>query len=84
MIVIESGARTAAVVADLMPTTAHLPDAWIAGLDLYPMDTMSAKAQFAKEAIEKEILVFFPHDPTMAAGYIREKENGKRQVIPQL
>ncbi len=83
MVVIESRGRTAVFVADLMPTMAHLPDAWIAGLDLYPMDTLAAKARFAKEAIEKESLVFFEHDPVVVAGHIRE-ENGIRRVIPAL
>ena len=82
-VVIESRGRTAVFVADLMPTTAHVPNAWIAGLDLYPMDTLSAKAQLVKEAVEKEILVFFEHDPVIAAGYIRE-ENGNRRVVPAL
>jgi methylmalonyl-CoA epimerase len=80
---IESKGRTAAVVADLIPTTAHVPDAWIMGFDLYPMDTLAAKKQFVKDAIEKETLVFFEHDPAVAAGYIRE-ENGKRAVVPAL
>jgi len=79
MILIESGGKTAAFVADLIPTTAHAPDPWIMGYDLYPMDTLAAKKQFVKEALEKEILVFFEHDPVVAAGYIRE-ENGKRRV----
>jgi glyoxylase-like metal-dependent hydrolase (beta-lactamase superfamily II) len=79
MIVIESGGKTAAFVADLIPTTAHAPDPWIMGYDLYPMDTLAAKKQFVKEAVEKEFLVFFEHDPVVAAGYIRE-ENGKRRV----
>jgi len=81
MILIESGGRTAAFAADLMPTTAHLRDAWIMGYDLYPLDTLSAKQQFVKEAIEKNILVFFQHDPAIAAAYIRER-NGKRVVEP--
>jgi len=41
---------------------------------------MAAKQQFAKEAIEKKILVFFEHDPVIAAGRLQE-EDGKRQVI---
>ena len=81
MILIESGGRTAAFVADMMPTAAHAPDAWIMGYDLYPMDTLAAKQRFIAEAVEKETLVFFEHDPTIAAGYIRE-ENGKRRVVP--
>jgi glyoxylase-like metal-dependent hydrolase (beta-lactamase superfamily II) len=80
MVVIESRGQTAAFVADLMPTTAHLGDAWIMGYDLYPMDTLGAKKAFVKEAIEREMLVFFEHDPAIAAGYIRE-QNGKRTLV---
>ena len=83
MVLIESNGKTAAYVADMMPTTAHVPDVWIMGYDLYPMDTLAAKKQFAKEAMEKDILVFFAHDPAIAAGYIREQE-GKRRVVPAL
>ena len=83
MALIESKGRTAAFVADLMPTTAHVPDAWITSVDLYPMDTLAAKQQFVKEAIDKQTLVFFEHDPAIAAGYIREQD-GKRIVVPAL
>jgi len=83
MALIESKGRTAAFVADLIPTTAHVPDAWIMGFDLYPMDTLAAKKQFVKDAIEKETLIFFEHDPAVAAGYIREQD-GKRAVVPAL
>ena len=65
----------------MMPTTAHVQNAWIMGYDLYPMDTLAAKQQFAKEAVEREILVFFEHDPVVAAGYVREQD-GKRFVAP--
>jgi methylmalonyl-CoA epimerase len=83
MALIESKGRTAAFVADLMPTTAHVADAWIMAFDLYPMDTLTAKQQFVQEALDKDMLVFFAHDPAVAAGYIRE-HNGKRQVEPAL
>jgi len=81
MIVIESGGKTAAFVADLMPTAAHAPDPWVMGFDLYPMDTLAAKNRFAREAMEKGTLVFFEHDPAIAAGYIREID-GKRSIQP--
>jgi methylmalonyl-CoA epimerase len=78
---IESAGKTAAFVADLVPTTAHLPDQWILGYDLYPVDTVASKKAFYKDAIEKGTLVFFEHDPAVAAGYLGE-EQGKRRVIP--
>ena len=81
MIVIESGGKTAAFVADLIPTTAHAPDAWIMAYDLFPMDTLAAKKQFTREAAERDVLIFFEHDPAVPAGYIREQD-GKRLVTP--
>ena len=81
MVLIESGGRKAAFVADMIPMTAHLSDPWIMGLDLYPVDTMTAKQAFLKEAQETNVLVFFEHDPAIVAGYIRERD-GNRTVEP--
>jgi methylmalonyl-CoA epimerase len=80
---IESGGKAAAYVADLIPTTAHVPNAWIMGYDLYPLDTLAAKKTLVKEAVEREMLIFFEHDPSIVAAHIRE-EDGMRQVIPAL
>ena len=66
-------------VVDLIPTTAHLQDPLVMAFDLFPMDTLAFKKRFIREAIEREYLIFFEHDPKVAAGYIREK-NGKRFV----
>ena len=79
VVMIQSGGRTAVFTADMYPTSVHVPDPWLMGYDLYPMDTLAFKQRFAVEAVEKEYLLFFEHDPSMAAGYLREK-NGKRFV----
>jgi glyoxylase-like metal-dependent hydrolase (beta-lactamase superfamily II) len=78
IIYIESGGKTAVFAADLVPTTAHLPNAWIMGYDLYPMDTLAAKKAFFADVAEKDALVFFEHDPAVAAAYVRE-DKGKRR-----
>jgi glyoxylase-like metal-dependent hydrolase (beta-lactamase superfamily II) len=79
VVMIESAGRTAVFTADMYPTSIHIPDPWLMGYDLYPMDTLAFKRAFAIEAIEREYLLFFEHDPSMAAGYLREKD-GKRFV----
>ncbi|MEO8678035.1 MAG: methylmalonyl-CoA epimerase [Vicinamibacterales bacterium] len=79
VLTIESGGRTAVFTADMYPTSRHVADPWIMGYDLYPMETLAFKRAFAREAIEREYLIFFEHDPSMAAGYLREKD-GKRSV----
>jgi len=79
VVTIASGGRTAVFTADMYPTSVHAPDPWIMGYDLYPMDTLAFKRAFAREAIERNYLLFFEHDPSVAAGYLREKD-GKRFV----
>jgi glyoxylase-like metal-dependent hydrolase (beta-lactamase superfamily II) len=79
IVFLESGGRTAVFTADLIPTTAHVDEAWIMGYDLYPMDTLAFKRAFVREAIDREYLILFEHDPKIAAGYIRET-NGKKHV----
>jgi glyoxylase-like metal-dependent hydrolase (beta-lactamase superfamily II) len=74
LIKIESGGRTAIFAADLLPTTAHVELPWIMGYDLYPMDTLAYKRTFLREAIDREYLIFFEHDPSVVAGVIREKD----------
>jgi glyoxylase-like metal-dependent hydrolase (beta-lactamase superfamily II) len=79
VVMIESGGATAVFAADMYPTSAHVPDSWLMGYDLYPMDTLTFKRRFAREAIEREYLIFFEHDPSMAAGILREVD-GRRRV----
>jgi methylmalonyl-CoA epimerase len=79
IVYVESGGRTAVFVADMIPTTAHLQDPWIMGYDLFPMDTLAFKKRFIRDAIDREYLILFEHDATVAAGYIRERD-GKRSV----
>ena len=79
VIYIESGGRTAVFVADMIPTAAHLENAWVMSYDLFPVETLAFKRRFIREAIDREYLIFFEHDPLITAGYIREK-HGKRYV----
>ncbi len=79
VVIIESAGKTAVFAADMYPTSSHISDPWVMGYDLYPMDTLSFKRSFAREAIDREYLLFFEHDPSMAAGHLRERD-GKRFV----
>jgi glyoxylase-like metal-dependent hydrolase (beta-lactamase superfamily II) len=81
LLTVEDAGRTVVFAADLLPTTAHLDLPWIMGYDLYPMDTLAYKRQFLREAIEREYVIFFEHDPTTIAGVIRERD-GKPFVEP--
>ncbi len=77
VVVIESQGQTAVFAADLIPTVAHVDEPWIMSYDLYPMETLAFKRTFVREAIDHEYLIFFEHDPDVAAGYIREVKGRK-------
>ena len=79
VVMIESGGRTAVFTADMYPTSVHVADPWLMGYDLFPMDTLTFKRAFAREAMANEYLIFFEHDASMAAGFLREKD-GRRYV----
>jgi glyoxylase-like metal-dependent hydrolase (beta-lactamase superfamily II) len=81
MVLIESNGQRAAFPADLMPTSAHLSAAWIAAVDLFPLETLAAKQAFVEEAAAHRTLVFFDHDPATHAAYLVEKD-GRRSFEP--
>lgn len=78
---IEAGGRTVVFAADLLPTTAHLDEAWIMGYDLYPVDSLKYKKPFVAEAIAGQYVILFEHDPVVTAGILR-LEGGRKRVEP--
>jgi glyoxylase-like metal-dependent hydrolase (beta-lactamase superfamily II) len=64
---------------DLVPTTAHLKPAWVASYDLYPLTVIEEKKMLLAQAVEDESILFFEHDPLVAACTV--KDGGGGQVI---
>ena len=67
-VLIHDGGETAAFIADLIPTTAHLPLPWIMGYDLEPLRTLESKRALLREAVEGAWRLVFEHDPRTASG----------------
>jgi glyoxylase-like metal-dependent hydrolase (beta-lactamase superfamily II) len=65
-ILIESNGERALFIADLVPTTAHLPLPWIMGYDVEPLVTLETKRRVLTQAAAEEWLIIFEHDPTTA------------------
>jgi glyoxylase-like metal-dependent hydrolase (beta-lactamase superfamily II) len=74
-----SGARTLFGFADLVPTRAHVPLAWIMGYDLYPVETLEAKKRLLPQAAREDWLCLFYHDADAPLARIVE-EDGKLSV----
>lgn len=78
---VERGGQTLFGFADLVPTRAHVPFAWIMGYDLYPVETLEAKKRLLPRAAKEKWLCLFYHDADEPLGRVVE-ENGKFRVVP--
>jgi glyoxylase-like metal-dependent hydrolase (beta-lactamase superfamily II) len=54
--------KTLVFMADLLPSTGHIPLPYVMGYDTRPLLTLDEKGKFLKEAAEKEYILFLEHD----------------------
>ena len=73
-ILIESEGQVACYLADLVPTTAHLPLPWIMGYDVEPLVTLETKRRLLDRARREHWLLIFEHDPEVPWGYLASGE----------
>ncbi|ULQ52530.1 MBL fold metallo-hydrolase [Flavihumibacter fluvii] len=55
--------RTIVFMADLLPSISHIPLPFIMAYDMFPLATLSEKKSFLGEAVEKNYILYFEHDP---------------------
>ena len=67
-VLIRSDGDTACFLADVCPTSAHLPLPWIMGYDLEPLVTLESKRMLWQQAREENWLLVFEHDPRVPWG----------------
>jgi len=78
---LSGGGKAAFFFVDLVPTTAHLPLAWIMGFDLYPLTTLENKKKWIPEVARQGWLALFGHDLEVPAAYLRQR-NGNYEPEP--
>lgn len=81
-ILIESGGERACFLADLVPTSAHLPLPWIMGYDLEPLVTLESRRRLYQRAEAEQWLLVFEHDPSVVAGRLGKEGKGVGLVNP--
>ena len=72
---ISGGGKTLFFIADLVPTSAHLPYPWVMGYDLYPLTTLENKKKWLPRAAREEWIVVFPHDAKTPAVRLHARDN---------
>lgn len=72
--------KTLVYMADLLPSTAHLPLPYVMGYDMFPLTTLNEKKSFLKEAVDNNYTLFFEHDPVNECCTMQHTEKGIRQA----
>jgi glyoxylase-like metal-dependent hydrolase (beta-lactamase superfamily II) len=81
-ILIDSGGEHACFLADLVPTSAHLPLPWIMGYDLEPLVTLESRRRLYRRAEAEGWLLVFEHDPVVVAGRLGKEGKSFGLVEP--
>jgi len=70
--------RTLVFMADLIPTSAHIPGSWICGFDIQPLVSLEERKKFLEEAVDNEYILFFEHDLYTECCSLKITEKGIR------
>jgi len=81
-VLVSSEDETACFLADLIPTSAHLPYAWIMGYDVEPLVTLETKKKLLTRAKAEDWLLVFEHDPLVPWGRLDPLED-KPVLLPE-
>ena len=65
-------------VADLIPSTAHIPLIWNMSYELDPLKTIQEKEAIIKEALQNQYALFFQHDYYNECCTLKETPKGIR------
>ncbi|HAD98642.1 MAG TPA: MBL fold metallo-hydrolase [Cryomorphaceae bacterium] len=70
--------KTLVFMADLLPSTGHIPLPYVMGYDTRPLITLDEKDRFLNEAAEKGYYLFLEHDPVNELCTVEHTEKGVR------
>lgn len=70
--------RTVAYMADLIPSSAHVPLPYVMSYDVRPLLTMDEKTQLLQQAAQENWVLVFEHDPVTEAATVELTEKGVR------
>jgi glyoxylase-like metal-dependent hydrolase (beta-lactamase superfamily II) len=77
---IKIGDKTLVYMADLMPSSAHIPPSYVMSYDIRPLEVMAEKDQFLTEAANLNHILFFEHDNTFECATVGHTEKGIRAL----
>ena len=70
--------KTLVYMADLLPTTGHVPLPYVMGYDTRPLITMEEKSKFLQKAADENYFLFLEHDAYTEICTLKNTEKGVR------
>lgn len=70
--------RTIVYMADLLPSTGHIPLPYVMGYDTRPLITLDEKGKFMSKAADEEYILFLEHDSVNECCTVQNTEKGVR------
>jgi len=70
--------KTIVYMADLLPSTGHIPLPYVMSYDMFPLQTLKEKQEFLDEAATNEYILYLEHDPIHACCTLQHTEKGVR------
>jgi len=70
--------KTIVYMADLLPSSGHIPLPYVMAYDMFPLTTLQEKKSFLQEAVENNYILFFEHDPQIECCDLQITERGIR------
>jgi hypothetical protein len=66
-------------MADLIPSSSHVPLPYVMGYDMFPMITLNEKEKFLQTAIKENYILFYEHDPVAECSTVKLTEKGYKK-----
>lgn len=73
---INRGGQKFLYAADLLPSAAHIPIAWVMSYDVRPLLTMEEKNSVLERAVDERIVLIFEHDAVYEAATVKRGIKG--------
>ena len=70
--------KTLVYMADLLPSTGHIPLPYVMAYDMYPLTTLDEKKSFLQEAADNNYILFLEHDPVNECCTVHQTDKGIR------
>ena len=84
IVLVESGGKRLLYCGDLIPLASHVNLPYIMSFDHYPLETLEEKRRILGLAADEGWILYFEHDPFMAACTVRRTDRGRFEVAEEI